>query len=71
MALKLSDVLVVSDDVAIFDETGQWCLFFFHEGTFFYGAINCADPALGYAEMAHHIQRKKRFPRFKIPYYDN
>lgn len=71
MVLKLAPSLFVSDDIAIFDQTGQWCLFYFHEGIFFFGNIRLMDASEGYAQMERLIKHKKRFPHFRLPYYND
>jgi hypothetical protein len=38
MVLKLQDALFVGDDVVLFDESLQWCLFYYHEDCFFWSS---------------------------------
>lgn len=38
MVLKLGEQLFQGDDVAIFDSSLQWCLFYYHADTLFWGS---------------------------------
>ena len=37
MVIKLREELFVGDDVVLFDNSLQWCLFYYHEEVFFWG----------------------------------
>lgn len=68
MLIKYAEHLFVLDDVMVFDNTINWCLFFFHEDQIFFGKNNIYDPAEDNRRMEELNERKKKFPPFKHPY---
>lgn len=68
MIIKYSGNLFFADDITIFDNSLNWCLFFYHEGHLFFGRDNVFDPSDDYKKMEEMNERKKNFPQFKHPY---
>jgi len=68
MLIKYSADIFRMDDVMVFDNTLNWCLFFFHEDQLFFGKDNIYDPAEDNKRMEELNERKKKFPPFKHPY---
>lgn len=55
------------DDIVIFDQSNNWCLFYFHEEHLFFGKGNIYDPNLGYQEAEQLNELKRKYPKFKHP----
>jgi len=68
MLIKYSDCLFIMDDVMVFDNTLNWCLFFFHEDKMFFGKDNIYDPTEDLKRMEELNERKRKYPDFKHPY---
>ncbi|MEE9350020.1 MAG: hypothetical protein V3U80_08240 [Flavobacteriaceae bacterium] len=69
MVIKYSDTLFNTDDFLIFDDTKQWCLFYSHTDTIYFGQINIYDSESGYDTMESWNERKRKYPNFKHPLY--
>ena len=68
MVIKYSFDLFFNDDVTIFDDSLNWCLFYFHHNILFFGKDNMYDPADDYKRMEALNEVKKKYPHFKFPY---
>ena len=68
MLIKYSDCLFIMDDVMVFDNTLNWCLFFFHEDKMFFGKDNIYDATEDLKRMEELNERKRKYPDFKHPY---
>ncbi len=68
MVVKHAGNIFWGDDVLIFDDTNQWCLYYWHEEELFFGKINTFDPEMGYQEMGELNEKEKKYPGFKNPY---
>lgn len=69
MVIKYCTDLFIMNDVMIFDQTRNWCLFFFHEDKLFFGKDNIYDNTDDEKMMEELNERKKKFPLFKHPYH--
>ena len=68
MVIKYSwDVFWGVSDVVLFDETNNWCLFYFHEEHLFFGKDNVFDPEVGYQNTHNLYELKRKYPHFKNP----
>lgn len=67
MVIKSCNDLFFADDVAIFDETNQWCLTYWHEDKLFFGSIHITDPEIGYKEVEEMNERERKYPGYKHP----
>lgn len=70
MVIKYSRDLFIIDDTVVFDQTFNWCLVKFHEGTMFFGKDNIYDPTEENKIMEQLNERKKKYPQFKHPFMD-
>lgn len=68
MLIKFSAGLFIHDDIMVFDNSLNWCLFFFHENELFFGKDQQYDPSENDKMMKALNERKKNFPRFRHPY---
>jgi len=68
MVVKYSDVLFSSDDIMVFDQTINWCLFFFHENHLYFGTDKIDNLTEGDLMMQILNEKKKKYPNFKHPY---
>jgi len=68
MVIHYAGTIFNGDDIAVFDRSTNWCLFYFHEGELFFGKNKCYDPAADEAMMQELNDRKQKFPRFRHPY---
>lgn len=69
MVIKYCGQLFASDDVVLFDNSLNWCLYFHHDNYFLFGKNNIYDAAADEKIMAAALERKKKFPGYKPPYY--
>ncbi|WP_028786931.1 hypothetical protein [Terrimonas ferruginea] len=69
MILRYSPFIFPGDDVAIFDQTLNWCLFFYHENKLFFVRDRLYDPAEDEQRMQELNERKKKYPQFRHPYF--
>jgi hypothetical protein len=68
MVIKYSyEIFWGIEDIVIFDQTQNWCLFYFHEEHLFFGRENTFDPEIGYQAMQSLYEKKEKFPGFKHP----
>lgn len=68
LVLRYSPFIFPGDDVMIFDRTLNWCLFYYHEDTMFFGRDISFDPSEDEKKMQELNERKKKFPSFRHPY---
>lgn len=68
MILRYSPVIFPGDDVMIFDQTLNWCLFYYHEDMMFFGRDKIYDPSQDDQKMQELNERKRKFPQFRHPY---
>lgn len=68
MVIKYSADLFIMSDMMIFDNTLNWCLYFFHEDKLFFGKDNVYDITEDHQRMEALNERKKNFPQFKHPF---
>lgn len=68
MIVKYSGDIFFNDDITIFDESINWCLFYFHHDKLFFGKDNIYDPADDYKKMEAVNEVKKMYPNFKLLY---
>lgn len=68
MLVKYSDLIFFGEDVMVFDNSLNWCLFYYHENQLFFGKDNMYDPTENDEMMKALNERKKNFPQFRHPY---
>jgi hypothetical protein len=68
MILRYSPFIFPGDDLMIFDQTLNWCLFYYHDDKLFFGKDNVYDPSDDEKKMEELNERKKKFPQFRHPY---
>lgn len=70
MAIKFSGDIFYGDDVAIFDRTLNWCLFYYHDDVMFFGKDRIVDSSDDERMMKELNERKQKFPKFRHPFLD-
>ncbi len=68
MIIKYNSTILFSSDVLIFDNTLNWCLFYFHHDHLFFARDNIYDPTDKYKKMEQLNELKGKYPNFKFPY---
>lgn len=68
MLLRYAAFVFPGDDVAVFDRSLNWCLFYYHENKLFFGRDRIYDPAEDEQRMKELNERKNKFPQFRHPY---
>jgi hypothetical protein len=68
MLLRFSPFIFYGDDVAVFDRSINWCLFYYHENDMFFGKDRKYDAGENERMMAELNERKKKYPQFRHPY---
>ena len=68
MVIKYAADLFIMSDLMFFDNTLNWCLFYFHEGKLFFGKDNVFDTTASEQEMEALNKRKQQYPGFQHPY---
>lgn len=68
--IKYVEHIFFGDDMVIFDHTLNWCLVYFHENQLFFGKDKFYDPAEAEAYIRVLNERKKKYPRFRHPFYN-
>jgi hypothetical protein len=66
--IKYANDLFFNDDVTVFDQTLNWCLFYYHHDQLFFGRDNIYDPSEDERKMEVLNERKRKYPQFKFPY---
>jgi hypothetical protein len=68
IVLKYAEDIFFNDDIIIFDQTLNWCLYFFHHDHLYYGKGNIFDPETEYSKMHELNLIKQKYPNFKFPF---
>lgn len=68
MIIRCASLIFPFGDVAVFDRTLNWCLFYYHGDRMFFGRDRTYDPSKGEKMMEELNERKRRFPSFRHPY---
>ncbi len=68
MLIKYAFDIFLIGDTLVFDQTGNWALFQYHEGQLFFAKDNVYDPSANELYMQHLNEKKKNYPQFKHPY---
>ncbi len=68
MLLRYSPFIFPGDDVAVFDSSLNWCLFYYHDNKMSFGRDRIYDPAEDEQRMRQLNERKKKYPQFRHPY---
>jgi hypothetical protein len=68
MIVKYAPDLFFGSDVAVFDKTLNWCLFYFHHVHLFFGRDNVYDSTNDNIKMDEINRLKKKYPNMNFPY---
>ena len=69
MVIKYAADFFIHDDVTVFDNTLNWCLYYHHDNYLLFGKNNIYDSAEDEQMMKDALERRKKFPGYKPPYY--
>lgn len=69
IVLKYSGDIFRHDDVVVFDQTFNWCLYYHHDNQLLFGKDNVYDTREDEKNMEEAIRRRLQFPGYKPPYY--
>ena len=68
MVIRYSAYIFYGDDVAVFDRTLNWCLFYYHDDVMFFGKDRVVDTAEDERMMMELNERKRKYPQFRHPF---
>jgi len=68
IVLKYSEDIFFNDDIIIFDQTINWCLYFFHHDHLYFGKDNIFDSELEYSKMKEWNLLKAKYPNLRFPF---
>jgi hypothetical protein len=69
MLIKYSADFFSRDNVVVFDNSLNWCLYYHHDNYLLFGKGNMYDASKDLKMMEDAIEKKKKFPGYKPPYY--
>ncbi len=67
MVVKYGYELFFADDLVIFDQSGNWCLVYFHEDCLYFGRHITFNSEIGYQQMEELYKIREQFPKFSHP----
>jgi hypothetical protein len=69
MVIKYAADFFIHDDVTVFDNTLNWCLYYHHDNYLLFGKNNIYDSTEDEKMMKDALERRKKFSEYKPPYY--